>query len=115
MLIKFSKNKRFLKIELSDGFIYDSFIEFLELLGTKDSKNILIDASKLQNTDLTHKERYDIGIIGIKYLNKNAKFVVVWPYRDINYFAISIMRLQGLNIRIFPKKNMAKQWLLNKD
>jgi len=115
MLIKHTKKTRFLKIELSDVFIFDSFIEFIKLLGTKDSKNIFIDGTKLQNTNLNYKERYDIGNIAVDFLNKNAKFVVVWPARDINYFAISIMRLQGFNIRVFAKKNKAKQWLLNKE
>ena len=115
MLIKFSKNQRFLKIELSDQFDYDSFIEFVKLLGTKDSANILIDATKLQNTSLSYKERFDIGNIAVELLNKNAKYVVVWPFSDINYFTISIMKLHDFNIRVFAKKYKAKQWLLNKD
>lgn len=113
MLVKFYEKKSFLHVELSDGFIYDSFIEFLKLLGTKDSLNILIDATKLQNTDLSYKERYELGNIAIKILNKKVKFVVIWPLRDINYFAISIMKLRGFNIRVFAKTDIARQWLLH--
>jgi len=42
----------------------------------------------------------------------SAKYVVIWPARDINYFAISVMKLRGFNIQVFKKMASAKKWLL---
>ena len=84
-----------MKIELSGAFDFDSFIEFIIELG---AKKILIDGTKLENSDLSYKERYDIGNTAVIYLNMSAKYVVIWPERDINYFAISVMKLHGFNV-----------------
>ncbi|MBV1923761.1 MAG: hypothetical protein KUG68_07035, partial [Flavobacteriaceae bacterium] len=63
------------------------------------------------DTDRSYMERYNIGTIATNVLNKKTKYVVVWPKRDINYFAISIMKLHGLNIRVYPMKSKAEAWL----
>lgn len=113
MKIVFSKKKQVLDINLSDRFIYDHCINFIEELGNNNAKKVMIDGSQLLNTDLSYKMRYDIGNIASQFLKKDVKYVVVWAKRDINYFAISIMRINGLNVRIFTKKSDARKWLLN--
>ncbi len=112
MKIKLNEEAEFLKIVLSGTFHVDNFKEFLAELGTKKAKKFLIDGTKLGNTNPSYKERYEIGNTGVLHLDLNAKYVVIWPARDINYFAISIMRLQGFNIRIFATMPLAKEWLL---
>lgn len=113
MKIEFIEKAEFLKIELSETFHYDRFIEFVVALGSKKAKKFLIDGSKLENTDLSYKERYDIGNTAVYHLDINLKYVVIWAARDINYFAISIMRLRGFNIKVFDNISSAKEWLLN--
>jgi len=102
----------FLKIALSEAFDFDSFMKFLPELGTKKADKFLIDGAKLENTDLSYKERFDIGSTAVIHLDINAKYVVIWPARDINYFAISVMRLHGFNVKIFVTMPLAKEWLL---
>lgn len=113
MKIELREKAEFLKIELSEAFHYDSFIEFVVALGSKKAKKFLIDGTKLENTNLSYKERYDIGNTAVDHLDICLKYVVIWPARDINYFAISIMRLQGFNIKVFQNMPSAKKWLLN--
>ena len=112
MTIEVIEEAEFLKIALSEAFDFDSFMEFLPELGTKKAKNFLIDGAKLENTDLSHKERFDIGYAAVEHFDVSAKYVVIWPARDINYFAISVMRIHGFNIKIFATMPLAKQWLL---
>ena len=112
MKIEFIEKAEFLKIELSDTFHYDSFIEFVVALGSKKAKKFLIDGSKLENTDLSYKERYDIGNTAVDHLDIRLKYVVIWKARDINYFAISIMRLRGFDVKVFDNMSSAKEWLL---
>ncbi len=112
MTIEVIEETEFLKIALSEAFDFDSFMEFLPELGTKKAKNFLIGGSKLENTDFSHKERFDIGYAAVEHFDISAKYVVIWPARDINYFAISVMRLHGFNVKIFATMPVAKEWLL---
>lgn len=112
MNVKLKEKPEFLNINLSGAFQFDRLIEFVVELGKKKQNKFLIDASKLENTDLSYKQRYDIGNTAVIYLDQNRKYGVVWPERDINYFAISVMKLHGFNIQIFPDMTSAKKWLL---
>lgn len=112
MIVDLEKQSEFLKIELSEVFHFDRMIEFIKELGKEKAEKFLIDGTKLENTDLSYRERYDIGKTGVNHLDISAKYVVIWPVRDINYFAISVMRLQGFNIKVFPSMPLAKKWLL---
>jgi len=114
MTIEVIEEAEFLKIALSEAFHFDSFIEFLPVLGTKKAEKILIDGTKLENTDVSYKERFAIGNAAVEYFDISAKYVVIWPARDINYFAISVMRLHGFNVKIFATMPVAKEWLLKK-
>lgn len=113
MKTQFRENARFLRIDLYEAYNFDRFIEFVTVLGGKNAEKVLIDGTKLENTALSHKERFDIGITAIELLDNSAKYVVIWPVRDINYFAISVMRLKGFNIKVFANKTLAIQWLLD--
>lgn len=113
MKIELKEKAEFLKIELSEPFHYDSFIQFIVALGSKKAEKVLIDGTKLENTNLSYKERYDIGNTAVGHLDINLKYVVIWAARDINYFAISIMRLRGFNVKVFDNMPTAKKWLLN--
>jgi hypothetical protein len=112
MKINLNKNPDFLNIELSEAFHFDNFIEFIINLGKKNADRFFIDGTQLENTDLSYKERFDIGNTAVIYLDLNAKYVVLWPRRDINYFAISVMKLHGFNIQVFSNKRHASNWLL---
>ncbi|MBJ2176274.1 hypothetical protein JBL43_18630 [Aureibaculum sp. A20] len=114
MEIKFSIEPEFLKVELNGSFTQDAFVDFLKLLGKKDSEFIYIDASQLQNTNLTYQERFDIVNVSVANLNFIAKIAIVWPARDINNFIIDNMQRHGHNIQIFGEPNQAKRWLLKK-
>ncbi len=111
MKIEVREKAEFLKIDLSEEFHYDSFIEFVVLLGTKKAEKFLIDGTILKNTNLSYKERFDIGNTAVDHLDISFKYVVVWPERDINYFAISVMRLKGFNVQVFKNITLAKEWL----
>jgi len=69
-------------------------IELVMELGTKKAEIFLIDGTKLENTDLSYFERYDIGRTGVNHPDITAKYLVIWPVREIIYFAISVMRLE---------------------
>ena len=114
MEIKFSIEPEFLEVQLNGSFTQDAFVDFLKLLGKKDSENIYIDASKLQNTSLTYQERFDIVNVSLANLNFAAKIAIVWPKRDINHFIIDNMQRHGHAIQIFSEINKAKSWLLKK-
>ncbi len=112
MKVIIRKKKEFLKIELSEAYAFDSFIKFVVALGEKKAEKFLIDATTLKNTNVSYKERFAVGNTAVDHLDISAKYVVIWPARDINYFAMSIMRLQGFNIKVFPNMPLAKKWLL---
>lgn len=113
MKTQFRNFARFLSVELYEAYHFDGFVEFVSVLAEKSAEKVLIDGTKLENTDLSHKERYYIGITAADYLDISARYVVIWPVRDINYFAISVMRLKGFDIKVFPNMRQAKQWLLD--
>ena len=115
MRTQFYTTNKFLKVVLSDQSNYDAFIAFLSQLGKAEASHVLMDATIFRSKDLSQKKRYEISTIAMALLNKSVKFVVVWPYRDINYFAISLMRLQDFNIRVFAKKHNAEQWLFTNE
>ncbi|WP_117879814.1 hypothetical protein [Aureibaculum luteum] len=114
MEIKFSIEPEFLEVELNGSFTYDAFVDFLKLLGKKDSEYIYIDASKLQNTNLSYQVRFDIVNVALANLNFVCKIAIVWPARDINNFIIDNMQRHGHAIQIFSEPNKAKSWLLKK-
>ena len=113
MTIELKEEEEFLKIELSEVFQFDTFIEFIVALGEERANKILIDGRTLENTNLSYKERYEIGNTAVEHLDLGAKYVIIWPERDINYFAISVMKLQGFNVQVFTNKSSAQDWLLN--
>ncbi len=112
MKIELSKNKEFLKIGQSEVFHFDDFMAFVVVLAAEKAEKFLIDGTELQNTNLSHKERYEIGTSAVLHIDINPKNAVIWPVRDINYFAVSIMRLQGFNIQVLENMSLAKEWLL---
>ena len=112
MIVELEKQSEFLKIVLSEAFYFDRMIELVMELGKEKAENCLIDGTKLENTDLSYRERYEIGKTGVDYLDITAKYAVIWPVRDINYFAISVMRLQGFNVQVFANMPLAMKWLL---
>ncbi|WP_117879815.1 hypothetical protein [Aureibaculum luteum] len=114
MEIIFSIEPEFLEAELSGSFTQDAMVDFLKQLGTKDSNKILIDASELQNTNLSYELRFDITNISVIILDKDTKFAVVRPAKNNNNFIIDNLQRLGYSIQIFSKKNKAKQWLLKK-
>lgn len=80
-------------------------------MGSEIDKAILIDGSKLENTDLSYEIRYELVIAAKEYLNEDVTYAVVWPPKDINNFIISNLNRLGVSIQIFPKLAKAKKWL----
>ncbi|WP_282055943.1 hypothetical protein [Maribacter luteus] len=109
----FTKEPELLHIKLNGSFDLDSFIELLIKIGTEDKNKVIIDATDLQNTDISYDIRYELIVAAKEYLNEKAKYAVVWPPIDINNFIISNLNRFGVTIQIFPKLAKAKKWLLS--
>ena len=112
MTIELREKTEYLNVVLSETFHFDTFIKFIMALGEENAVKYLIDGTKLENTNLSYKERFDIGNTAVEYLDIKAKYVVIWPARDINYFAISVMKLRGFNVQVYHKLRTAEKWLL---
>lgn len=113
MIIELSKEHKFFEVILSEDFEMEMFLQFIGALGEENAKKYLIVGSRLTNTDLTYKQRLDIGNFASERLNMTAKYTVIWPRKDINYFAISVMRLRGFNVQVFSNYLSGKDWLLS--
>ena len=109
----FTKEPELLHIKLNGSFDLDSFITLLRRIGSEDNDMIIIDATDLQNTDISYDIRYELIVAAKEYLNEKAKYAVVWPPIDINNFIISNLNRFGVTIQIFPKLAKAKKWLLS--
>ena len=113
MDIEFKRDQDFLYVDVVGSFDLDSFITLLRRIGSEDNDMIIIDATDLQNTDISYDIRYELIVAAKEYLNEKAKYAVVWPPKDINNFIISNLNRFGVTIKIFPKLAKAKKWLLS--
>lgn len=111
MDIKITKEPELLFVDLHGSFALDPFRELLKKIGSKAESKVIINGSKLENTDLTYEIRYELVIAANKYLNIGAKYAVVWPAKDINYYTTDTLSRLGLGIQIFPNLVKAKKWL----
>lgn len=112
MKIKYTHEQEYLDIELKDSFNYELLIDVINNIGRFKSNKVLIDGSDLNNAEMNYVERYHIGSYGSSKFKSDVKYVVVWPKQNLNYLAISLLRLNGINIRAYSNVSLALSWLL---
>jgi hypothetical protein len=75
--------------------------------------DVLINCLQLGETNLSYSDRYNLVLKAKELLNKEMRYVVIWPKKDINYFWANNALKFGLRVNIFPTMIAGKKWLLN--
>ena len=74
---------------------------------------VLLNCLQLKQTELSYNDRYELVLKAEDFLNKEMKYAVIWPKKDINYFWANNSTKFGLRVNIFPTIKAGKIWLLN--
>lgn len=74
--------------------------------------NVLINALKINGTNLPTMDRYFLGETVALLLGPKIKLAVVWPGEHINKFAETVAVNRGTQILVVGDIKTAKEWLL---
>lgn len=113
MEVRISEEKEFLNIDLKGSFSYYQLIQIIKDLTSYEIDKVMIDGSDLTGVGMNYNERYALALTGTSFMRKDTRYVIVWPKKELNYLAISLLKLNGINIRGFTKVELALNWLLN--
>ncbi len=110
------KKANFLYYTLSGEYDKNDFMLYPKMVADDCEKeqiyNVLINALKVNGTNLPTMDRYFLGETIAKLLGPKIKLAVVWPGQHINKFTENVAVNRGTQILVVSEVETAKIWLL---
>jgi len=110
------RKENFLYYTLSGEYDKNDFLSYPGKVAATCEKeqifNVLINALKVNGTNLPTMDRYFLGEAIAKLLGPKIKLAIVWPGEHINKFTENVAVNRGTQLLIVGDFETAKKWLL---
>jgi len=104
--------KEYWHITVTGKFNIEDIDGLFQAISEPKRVNVLINCLQLKKTNLSYSDRYNLVLKAEELLNKEMRYAVIFPKKDINYFWVNNALKFGLRVNIFPTTIAGKKWLL---